>query len=160
MLVKMESMVNSDRLISLVTRFRKAIELAKEKGEFDSRDRMHLFPSGCCDDASDLLGFYLQEQGIHTFQVNGEYRDSNPENAQNHVWLQLNDRTIIDITGDQFSTNRIFLYNAVPVYIGGDNEFYRLFSSREFRENFDFSNGNSYGHIRMKNLYHLISKYL
>lgn len=43
-------------LFEIAVEFRKAIIQVKNNNEFDYRNRMYRFPSGCCDDSCDLLG--------------------------------------------------------------------------------------------------------
>lgn len=112
----------TDFLLSLVRRFRNAIVLACSCGEFSTRDRMIRFPNGCCDDASDLLAYYLYNvHSIRTEQFNGVYYDNKePENITNHSWLKYEDY-IIDITYSQFS----FVTNSKEeIYFGETNEFF------------------------------------
>ena len=102
-----------DNLNSIVNMFRNAIIAAKENFRFSCKDRMHRFPHGCCDDASDLLGYYLlHKYDIRTIQITGTYRDGIPENTINHAWLKAEDETDIDITVDQFisMTNKTRLH--------------------------------------------------
>lgn len=110
-------------------RFRNAIEEAKNAGAFDFKDRMHLFPRGCCDDTCDLFGCYLEEKGIHTMQLIKVYKPYDPEEKCNHAVLLLEDETIIDLTGDQF--------NQQPVYVGMEDAFYMSLEFEEIRENYD-----------------------
>ena len=72
---------------------------------------------------------YLLEHGIRTHQVLGAYRDGIFENNTGHAWL-IKGKIIIDITGDQFRYDRIFLNFNEPVYVGRENEFYRLFEHK------------------------------
>ena len=102
--------------------FRNAIIAAKENFRFSCKDRMHRFPHGCCDDASDLLGYYLlHKYDIRTIQITGTYRDGIPENTINHAWLKAEDETDIDITVDQFisMTNK-------PGFSSANDNFYSL----------------------------------
>lgn len=102
--------------------FRNAIIAAKENFRFSCKDRMHRFPHGCCDDASDLLGYYLlHKYDIRTIQITGTYRDGIPENTINHAWLKAEDETDIDITVDQFisMTNK-------PGFISANDNFTRF----------------------------------
>jgi hypothetical protein len=56
-----------------VTKFRQAIEAAKENGEFIRDIVFRDFPSGCCGDASDLLAEYLLHDDIKTKYICGSY---------------------------------------------------------------------------------------
>jgi hypothetical protein len=110
----------------LSKQFRDAIDIARDEGEFNM-DSFCLFPLGCCGDASDLLARFLLENDIKTYYVGGTYRDGLFENTQSHAWLLTENQTIIDITGDQFKDNPLFLNYNQSVYIGAENNFYRLF---------------------------------
>ena len=121
---------------------------------------MHRFPFGCCDDASDLLAFYLKQNGIETAQINGVYRDEDPENITNHVWLKTQDGLIIDITGDQFRLRLELLNYSVPVYVGDEDALHCLFQDRRQQANFEFELNETMGQRRMFELYNIISEYL
>ena len=60
------------------------------------------FPSGCCGDATPLLGTYLIERGLGEFQYMLGYYKYSSNDSCSHAWLQ-SDSLIIDITADQFS---------------------------------------------------------
>jgi len=83
------------RLISVVTRFRDALETDEVKGAYFIFNN---FPAGACMDASILLGVYLQETGFGQFS----YTQSENAEGKTHSWLE-NDTFIVDITADQFS---------------------------------------------------------
>ena len=138
--------MGENELFQIAFYFRNAIITAKCNGEFDSKDRMHRFPSGCCDDSCDLLGFYLWEKyNMHTSQIIGYYDDE----MTNHVWLITDDKIIIDITGDQF-------YGTwEPVYVGMENGNYKKLSRIITQNNFDIR-----GQLRLWNDYNIILKYL
>lgn len=141
-------------------RFRNAIEKAIKDNRFNWRDRFSGFPSGCCDDASDLLAYYLEREGINTIQVNGVYRDENPMNKTNHVWLRIENGLIIDITGDQFRHNPLFSYYNEGVYVGKEDWFHGLFLDRKEQPSFSFELNETDGEKRMWNLYSIIYEYL
>lgn len=124
-----------DKLRNVVTAFREAIVTACENRDFDRRDRMSNFPGGCCDDACDLLAYYLYEElGIHTRQGNGLYDDGVFENRTNHAWLVMDDGAVIDITGTQFRYCAGF---NEEVYIGKENAFYKRLERKTIGENYD-----------------------
>ena len=148
------------RIFDLSGQFRNAIEKAALDGRFAANDRMNRFPSGCCDDASDLLAYYLQHNGIDTVQVNGVYRDGNPQNTQNHVWLRTNDGILIDITGDQFVRRKELLYYDVPVYVGYEDALHKLFTERQEYPSFNFESDDGLGERRMMSIYKIILEYL
>ena len=126
---------NYDELCKVVVAFRKAIVTARENRDFDKKDRMSNFPGGCCDDACDLLSYYLYEKfGIRTRQGNGLYDDGVFENRTNHAWLVMDDDTVIDITGTQF---RFCAGFTEEVYIGQENSVYRGLERKTMLENYD-----------------------
>ena len=49
------------------------------------------------------------------------------EGVQSHAWLELSDGVIVDITGDQFKYDKVFLNYNVPVYVGKMDAFHALF---------------------------------
>ena len=142
-------------IIDLVCEFRQAIDIAKANREFNYRDRFSGFPIGCCDDACDLLGKYLYEKDIHTIQIQGTFRDGNPEHTTGHAWLQLDDGRIIDITGDQFRYDELFLRFDEPVYVGKTSEFHSLFEIDRTIANCDVDRN-----FRLKEMYEIISNHI
>lgn len=144
-----------DDIYKLVNQFRSAIESAKNAREFVRDLRFRQFPTGCCDDTCDLLAHYLLEHGIRSRQIVGTYSDGNPENNTGHAWLQLDDQTIIDITGDQFKYYNIFLNFDKAIYIGYKNNFYKLFKRVEIYENCKIDDNS-----RLLSLYQTIMKYI
>lgn len=110
----------------LATAFRKAIERALEAGEL-RHTVIASFPIGCCGYTSDLLQRYLRENDIKTRYASGVYRDCSTGDSQSHAWLELNDGTVVDITGDQFRYKPQPLQNDRSVYCGKPNDFYDLF---------------------------------
>ena len=86
-----KGILSENEIYYIADTFRLAILDAKYDRRFQYRDRMCNFPGGCCDDASDLLAYYLFEKyNIHTEQGNGVYRDDTPEHTTNHVWWVVN----------------------------------------------------------------------
>lgn len=53
-------------ITSLANKFREALDLARDSGEFDRDISFYDFPRGCCGDASDLLAQFLLEHGVRT----------------------------------------------------------------------------------------------
>ena len=142
-------------LYIIAKQYRNAIDEAKYRGEFHRKDRklgwdrMMNFPNGCCDDACDLLGYYLKEKyGIATKQVVGRYDIGAFEELTNHVWLITSTNIIIDITGDQFEGNSC-------VYVGPENDFYMRMGKECIQENYDIKKD-----VRLKSDYDIIFEYL
>ena len=148
----------------LATQFRSAIDKALSKGEFENDFSFNHFPRGCCGDASVLLSQYLLDNAIMTYYVCGNYYfDDITANAQSHAWIWTEDKTIIDITGDQFKNNSIFLNYAVSVYIGQKDEFHKLFkveNRRDVHENLGLDALSSICLPRLRELYQKIKKYI
>ena len=143
------------------TQFRKAIESALLEGEFDNDITFNTFPRGCCGDASTLLSQYLLECKIRTFYVCGYYYYTDEtKNRQFHAWLWTQDKTIIDITGDQFRDDVTFLNYNIPVYVGAGDEFHRLFNvdERNVHENLGLDGFRGASMSRLYNLYDKITK--
>lgn len=141
-----------EAIYGIIASFRTAIIKAKQNREFDRKDRMSNFPSGCCDDACDLLAFYLYDEfQIDTMQVNGIYRDGNRYNTRNHVWLIVND-IIIDITADQFPD---LIKHVNGIYVGIDSVFYKNLEDIRFQ-----NNCNIKGNLRLWGDYQIILKYI
>lgn len=126
---------NIEELRNSVATFRDAIVTARDNRDFDRKERMSNFPGGCCDDACDLLSYYLYDElGIRTMQGNGLYDDGVFENRTNHAWLVMDDGTVIDITGTQFKFCAGF---TEEVYIGQENSFYKGLERKTILENYD-----------------------
>jgi hypothetical protein len=74
-----------------------------------------------------LLAQFLLDNDIQIYFVRGTYRDGSFEDMQSHAWLLTDNQIIIYITGDQFRyTPHLLNYNK-SVYVGAENDFYRLF---------------------------------
>ena len=147
----------------LATHFRSAIDKALSEGEFDKDPSFYNFPRGCCGDTSDLLAQYLLDNRIKTYYVCGNYYfDDVTMNAQSHAWLRATDKTIIDITGDQFKHDSTFLNYDIPVFVGSEDKFHKLFEveDRDVHENMGLSALGSMCLPRLSFLYQIIGKYI
>jgi len=146
----------------LITRFRKAIDAAKESKEFEDDSVFRRFPKGCCGDASFLLAEYLLENGIESLYVCGTRSfDKTNEGTQTHAWL-IAGGLVADITGDQFSDREEYYNFNILDYYGLDDAFHRLFEvyGRDIQI---FTGKKSYDLVcssRLLNLYNKIKKYL
>ena len=108
--------------------FRVAIESAIKDGS------IHLvsfrrFPRGSCGDACDLLARYLAENGVRMTEVVGAYRQGTLEEWQSHAGLVDDAGFVVDITGDQFKNDPIFLGYDVRAYFGPTDAFHCLLKS-------------------------------
>lgn len=101
-----------DNLFEIASAFRTAIVEAVRAGEIR---KMATFPRGCCSFASDLLQRYLIEQyGIFTWYVSGQLGCG--WDGESHGWLETQDGTVIDITGDQYKYEKLNFTE--PIYVG------------------------------------------
>mgnify|MGYP000852178339 CR=1 FL=1 len=107
-----------NELKEIATKYRQAIEKAIQAGEIDHN--LLNFPVGCCGYVSAYLQRYLYEQGIESLYVSGWEGDS-------HAWLVAYEDIIVDITGDQYQDNKGALFYDIPVYVGKEDEFHKLF---------------------------------
>lgn len=86
------------------------------------------FPSGSCELASVMTGLALKNLGMsNVLQVVGNRQIPNSSNTQNHVWLTVDDKYIVDITADQFDDCDI------PVVVIEKSDFHNTFSIKETR---------------------------
>ena len=118
-------------IAQLAQRFRCAIDAGFEWGVFGDEFPFSNFPHECCDDVCDLFGELLLENEVGFQKVFGIYRYNNWDKKYPHVWLQLNDGTVIDLTGDQYKDNPIMLNFDIPCYVGQLNRLHRLFPENE-----------------------------
>ena len=65
-----------------------------------------------------LSRHYLYENGIITFYVSGSY-GYGWDNSESHTWLETENKTVIDITGDQYRNKKLRFTE--PVYVGTRN---------------------------------------
>lgn len=147
----------------LASKYRLAIEKALIIGDLNNDFSFCHFPRGCCGDTNDLLAQYLLVNGIKTYYVCGKYYYKHPTgNVQTHAWLWTEDKTIIDITGDQFKNNFTFLNFNIPVYVGPMDSFHKLFTveDRDIHENRGLETLGSFCLPRLHKLYSLIDKYI
>lgn len=99
-------------LYEIAVAFRAAIEEAIRAGEIRE---MLSFPTGCCTYASDLLQRYLIERyDFFTWYMSGRYEYG--WDGESHAWLETQEGTIIDITGDQYKNKKLKFTE--PVYVG------------------------------------------
>ena len=112
-------------------KFRNAINQAKKRGALDWHSTFSKFPDDCCDMTCDLLGQYLLESGIETYQINGVNKyDSN----WHHVWLVTTEGVIVDITGDQFIGKILNDGDVDPVHVGREGIVHKIFCIKQERE--------------------------
>ncbi len=89
--------MNHFEIQEVAARFRKAIE--KRHKTLRLSWLWGEFPTGCCRDASDMLGTLLRERyAVVAELVRGEL------GKYSHAWLRIG-RLIVDITADQFSSH-------------------------------------------------------
>lgn len=142
-----------EELFDICVKFRYAIEKVKKENGFFStiptKDRMSCFPKECCDDTSDLLGYYLKSNyNIDTKQLVKVYKsDDNLECL--HCVLILPDGIVIDLTGDQFDDKR------ESVYVGKEDDWLKNMKFKSEDNNYDFFSEN---YVRLIHDYKAIIK--
>ena len=91
-----------DNLEKIAGDVRQAIKNLIAESDYDNcvlRD----FPSGSCELASVMTGLVLKNLGMsNVLQIVGNRQNPNGSDTQNHVWLSVDDKYIVDITADQF----------------------------------------------------------
>ena len=107
--------------------------LAVKNGDFLSDKNFCEFPRGCCSYASSLLGVWLYDNGINTYDVSGKYEDDH--DFQSHEWLETEDGIVIDITRDQFKDSKAPYQCKDRVYVGERDDICELF--REYANSQD-----------------------
>lgn len=125
--------MSDTEIIQLAKRFRKALDDAVEWGVFGDELPFVNFPSGCCDDVCDIFGELLLENCISVTKVFGIYRYNDWDKKYSHVWLEIDDRLVIDLTGDQYKDDPIMLNFNDPCYIGKSNSLHQLFLNKELK---------------------------
>lgn len=127
----------------LAIKFRNAIEIVKSsdnfyKGQTGRVDKMTYFPRGCCDDATDLFGYYLLDYfGIDSKQENGVLFSDNLNEKTNHVWLIFEDTDfIVDLTYDQFKE---YHCEKEKIFVGPKSDFYLQTKDNKIYSNYNFS---------------------
>jgi len=148
----------------LASKFRRAIENAKNEGAFSGDQMFRNFPQGCCGITSELLARFLIDNDIKIklTYVCGTYRDPSFE-LPSHAWLKINKNTVIDITGDQFKYYPEPLYFNEAIYVGPYTDFYNLFETNveEICDNyFPLIDNYIRNYISRKKLYEIILKYI
>ncbi len=87
------------------------------------------FPSGSCEVSSVILGLSLIEIGIvDVVQTIGDRIVKGGINRNNHVWLTVDGRYIVDITADQFDDSD------TPVLVAERTDFHYTFKIHEYRQ--------------------------
>ncbi len=100
----------------------KARKTFEKFGENIDSCRFKKFPTGCCGDASDILGKWLSSNGV----VGLKYVHGCREEVS-HGWLELNG-VIIDITSDQFADG------CGAVFFDANSDFHSSFKSQKKSE--------------------------
>lgn len=121
---------------------------------------MHGFPIDCCDDSADLLAHYFfSEFGRCSYRVDGEIYDDTASMTRGHAWIEINGM-IVDITGDQFKFDEIFLNYDKKVFVGSGDEFHSLFMIMRREISLGIESLGEMSHDRMYWLYNTILRYL
>ncbi|HDL6593720.1 TPA: hypothetical protein PXO57_000389 [Yersinia enterocolitica] len=130
-----------DILRRFCTDVREALENACSERINNEITSLHqcAFPKGCCGDASDILAYLIfKEFRVLSLRRSGVYMDYlisdvRLKDKNNHAWIVL-DGIIIDLTADQFNNQG---FNNPKVMITQNEDFHRLFASRDERYNKD-----------------------
>ena len=136
--------MNIQEIQKLAHEFRQATDEAFEYGALGPDYPFNNFPHECCDDMCDLFGQLLFEKEVPIYKVHGIYRYDNWDHQYPHVWLTLEDGTIIDLTGDQYKDDPIMLNYNIPCYIGKENSLYKFFPKKE-RKSYPYYGIDNYG---------------
>lgn len=148
----------------LATKFRIAIESAKNDRRFISDQCFRNFPRGCCGITTELLARFLMDNGIKDklTYIGGTYREYSLE-LPSHAWLKIENNIVVDITGDQFKYDPAPLNFCDAVYVGLYNDFYNLFEidAEEIFNNY-YLLDDSYvpNHLSRRKLYEIILEYI
>ncbi len=148
----------------LATKFRIAIESAKNERRFITNQCFRNFPNGCCGITAELLARFLMDNGIKgkLTYIGGTYREYSLE-LPSHAWLKIENNIVVDITGDQFKYYPVpFNFNEA-VYVGLYNDFYNLFEidEEEICNNY-YLLDDVYvrNHLSRRKLYEIILEYI
>ncbi len=88
--------------------FRTAIEMARDRGEFENGLFFNHFPKGCCGDTSYLLSEYYKKKGIDTIWYSASRRN------MTHAWLVIKDEKV-----DKVHCNTKESMDSVEIIIDG-----------------------------------------
>ena len=152
------------KIEELATKFRVAIESAKNSGCFTADQCFVNFPRGCCGVTSELLARFLIENGVNEkiSCIYGTYYDYSLE-LPTHSWLRIGSNLTVDITGDQFEHYPEPIKFNEAVYVGPDTRFHSSFEiNTEERCNNYYPLDDTYirRHLSRKKLYQIILEYI
>ena len=120
--IKESKTMTDNEIFQLAEKFRNAILRANANRESFRDGFIELFPRGNCGIVCDLLGRYLLEYAnVRSWYTSGETE------SECHVWLTLENGSIVDITGDQYSNRTGTLYYVLSVYVGQIDAFHKQF---------------------------------
>ena len=154
-----------NQLLQEATRFRAAIEEARDVGEFKQpkpyqQEPMANFPFDCCDDTTDLFIHYLYHMfGIDSLKITGRYYSNKLKCTCFHTW-QETEGVLIDLTGDQFDRDDDIQIKAVPVYVARKEKFHEQFDCPQTERSCGIECLGIGSHDRMYGLYDKIMKHM
>lgn len=126
--------MNLDDLEEIAVAYRATLERVLANRS-DVGVELSSFPGGACEITSIMLGHYLQELGVKDVKkvtASRNFRDYAYEDEryseQGHVWLIINNGTIIDITADQFDDFD------QPVYVADISGFHETFTIKSRKD--------------------------
>ena len=156
--------IDTKKIECFVTEFRNAVDRAKEDDRFRDDQWFRNFPRGCCGITTELLAKYLRENGIDAdlkYVCGVCYDDS--MDKPSHAWLEVGNKIVVDITGDQFKNYPMPLCFDNPIYVGEYNRFYNQFEI-DYIEDFDnvvyLDDIYVRSHMSRAKLYQIICEYL
>lgn len=114
--------MTDNEIFQLTEKFRSAILRSNVNGEFFRDGFIELFPRGNCGIVCNLLGrYFLEYTDVRSWYTFGETK------SESHVWLTLENGSIVDITGNQYSNRTGALHYDLPVYVGQIDAFHKQF---------------------------------
>jgi len=121
-----------NKLEAIAREVRQAIDLVISESDYVDCE-LQSFPSGSCELSSVIVGLYLNKVGI-TDVVQTVARRPIPDdiNTNDHVWLTIDGKYIVDITADQFDDCN------VEVIVSEGTDFHNTFEIYDTRP-VDFS---------------------
>lgn len=119
--------VSGPQIEKLCSAFRLGLEKACKDRPFEKDPVLSGFPRECCDEASGMLAIYLFLNQVPTRRVAAVAKYDPEAIPTRHVWLELENGIVIDITGDQFKGRDDLLTRADPCYVGPPDDFQNQF---------------------------------
>lgn len=97
----------STKIIELCKEFREGLEYVSDNRLYGRLNIFARFPKQCCRYTSDLLATYLMDNGI-SFERICMLESETIEEGHTHCWLMIDNSMYVDITADQFNSEKYF----------------------------------------------------